>query len=84
MYTLQRLNVVKIVSTEAKRDELISKGFSLIPAAENNIANLPEKPLGKMNLEELKALAAEKGIDVSNTDTKTVILEKIKEAEQEK
>lgn len=30
MFTLQKLNVVKIVATEGKRDDLLSKGFELV------------------------------------------------------
>lgn len=86
MYTLQRLNVVKVVPTEAKRDELLSKGFELLPDPSSPASPDPKQdmPLDKKTLDELKALAVEKGIEVADTDTKAVILEKIKEAEQGK
>lgn len=85
MYTLQRLNVVKTVPTEAKRDELLSKGFTLISEdVENKSAEKKEKPLEKMKLDELKALAAAKEIDITGLETKGAILAKIQEAEQEK
>lgn len=43
MFTLQKLNVVKIVSTEAKKDELISKGFTLVDNQEETEKTAVEK-----------------------------------------
>lgn len=82
MYTLQKLNVVKIVDTELKKDELISKGFTLVQAQEKASSN--EKPLNKMNLEELKEYTALKEIDITGLTKKDEIMAKIKEIEQGK
>ena len=83
MYTLQKLNVVKKVATEAKKDELISLGFALIDEQEATQIQ-KEKPLNKMNLDELKEYAASKEIDIEGSETKLAILAKIKEVEQGK
>jgi hypothetical protein len=82
MYTLRRLNVEKIVSTEAKRDELLSKGFVLVESAAEKKVQVKDKPLEKRTLDELKEVAAANKIDITGLDTKAEILAKIKEAEQ--
>lgn len=55
MFTLQKLNVVKIVDEEKERDKLLSKGFK----------EVIEKPktIEEMNVKELKELAKEKGVE---------------------
>lgn len=84
MFTLQKLNVVKVVASEAKRDELLSKGFTLVEDQKADKASAAEKPLDKKNLEELKEYAASKEIDITGLTKKDEILAKIKEAEQGK
>lgn len=81
MFTLQRLNVVRIVDTETKRDGLLSKGFSLVEETER--LQQEENPIDKMTVNELKAYAAEKGIDISDITKKDDIKERIKAAGQE-
>jgi hypothetical protein len=76
MFTLQRLNVVRIVETESKRDELISKGFVLQEGSKPQ--QQEAKPVDKMNLEQLTAFAAEKGINISGLTKKDDIKERIK------
>lgn len=74
MYTLKRLNVIKIVSSESKRDDLLLKGFKLA----NDIDPYPE--IDTMTVSELKAYASSKGIDLNGSTKKDDILAKIKEA----
>ncbi len=76
MFTLKRLNVVRIVATESKRDELLSKGFVL---QEDSKPQQPRaKTVDQMNLEELNAFAAEKDINISDLTKKDDIKARIK------
>ncbi|MDP4092592.1 MAG: hypothetical protein Q8920_04455 [Bacillota bacterium] len=82
MFTLKKLNVVKVVNTESKRDELLSKGFTLVTDQKADLTSSSEKPLDKMTVDELKEYAAKKSIDISGAAKKDEILAKIKEAAQ--
>lgn len=55
MYTLKKLNVIKIVEEENQRDKLISKGFE-------EVLDKP-KTIQEMNVKELREIAKEKGIE---------------------
>jgi len=57
---LQNMNVVKFAATEEAAKNLIDKGFKIVEDEQPK-----EKPLEKMNKEELLAKAKEKGLDVS-------------------
>lgn len=82
MFTLQKDNVVKIVDTESKRDELVSRGFKLVSDQEVDPASGSEKPLDEMTIPELKEYASQKSIDITGAAKKDEILAKIKEAGQ--
>ena len=67
MFKLEKLNVVKIVDSEYKRDKLIGKGFTeitdsihkaIVLEGEGEIVNLSE-----LNVSELKTLAKERGLE---------------------
>ena len=64
--------------------EVTEARFKEISAAGNYVKVLPddgEKPLDKMKVDELKAYAEEKGIELNEAKTKAEILEVIKAAE---
>lgn len=73
---LKRLNVVKVVDSEAKADALISKGFEVVVEKKT-----PVKTLDEMTVVELEAYAAEKDIDLGGLNNKAEKLAKIKEVE---
>lgn len=49
MYELQKLNVVKIVATEAKRDKLLAQGFALVEKPAKPDKPKADKPRGNEN-----------------------------------
>ena len=85
MFRLERLNVVKIVATEQAKNELISEGFELI----GNITQSADKKTDikvdkhieykNMSFNDLKTLAKEKGIKVSNTIKKEDLIKSLQE-----
>lgn len=85
MFRLQRLNVVKIVATEQAKNKLISEGFELIDNITQPVekkADIKEdKPVEykNMSFNDLKTLAKEKGIKVSNTMKKEDLLKSLQE-----
>ena len=78
MFRLQRLNVVKIAATEQAKNKLISEGFELIG---NITQSTGEKADTKANMSfnDLKTLAKEKGIKVSNTIKKEDLIKSLQE-----
>lgn len=83
MYTLQRDNVIRIADSESKRDTLISKGFVIVdePIEKKTLDNITE--LDKMTVNDLKAYATNKAIDITGLTKKEDILKRIKETEQD-
>ena len=85
MFRLQRLNVIKIVATEQAKNELISCGFKLIDninkTAEKKADIKVDKPIEYKNISfnDLKTLAKEKGIKVSNTIKKEDLIKSLQE-----
>ncbi|SHK42202.1 Rho termination factor N-terminal domain-containing protein [Desulforamulus aeronauticus] len=60
MFTLQKLNVVKVVDSEIKRDRLMKMGFVEIQVPQSSSGDADYK---SMDYKDLKALATEKGIN---------------------
>ena len=85
MFRLQRLNVVKIVATEQAKNELISEGFELIgnitQAADKKTDTKANEPIEDKNMSfnDLKTLAKEKRIKVSNTMKKEDLIKSLQE-----
>jgi hypothetical protein len=73
MYKLQRLNQVKFVEEENDKDKLIAKGFKLIEEPKKK-----EKTVDEMTIDELKAYAESKGIDLGEATKKAEILAVVK------
>jgi hypothetical protein len=74
MFTLRYMNVVKIVDSDIKRDQLLAKGYTLVdgPAAKEDSPG--DKPYEDMTREELFAACEVAGINVPhNTKTETLI-----------
>ena len=79
MYRLKRHNVVKETDSPVRRDQLIEKGFRLLPdeakAAETTFdEDEDDKPLEEMTVAELKQVAKENNIDISGAKLKNEIL----------
>ena len=85
MFRLQKLNVVKIVATEQAKNELISEGFELISnitqSADKKTDTKANEPIEykNMSFNDLKTLAKEKRIKVSNTMKKEDLLKSLQE-----
>lgn len=79
MFVLCYMNVVKIVDTESKRDQLLAKGFTLAAPAvetveEETVAPTMGKTYEEMTREELFDACEAAGINVPrNTKTETLI-----------
>lgn len=82
MYTLIKANVERVVHSESDRDRLMMKGFVPIESeyAEQSIQDPQERSIAleDMPVEELRAYAQEKGIDLGKSTSQSGILEKIK------
>ena len=85
MFRLQRLNVVKIAATEQAKNKLISEGFELIGNITQSTGEKADtkasKPIEYKNISfnDLKILAKEKGIKVSNTIKKEDLIKSLQE-----
>lgn len=93
MYKLQKLNVEKIVADENSMNKLIAQGFKLIKdnkankqvfeednKLDNNSGNTAEngnKNYADMDLEELKAIAKEKGVASYWNRSKETLVEEL-------
>lgn len=88
MYKLKKDGLVRIVTTEEQAERWRSLGYREIgQAPEKEPAATQEPggqnaadPLASMEAEALKALAAEKNIDIGNATSKNGILKKIRDA----
>ena len=56
MFILQKLNVVKIVDTTAKKDELIHQGFAIVQTLDDKNNAVVENKYEKMRWQELRKL----------------------------
>ena len=85
MFRLKRLNVIKIVATEQAKNKLISEGFELIGNITQSTGEKTDtkanKPIEYENISfnDLKTLAKEKGIKVSNTMKKEDLIKSLQE-----
>ena len=75
MFILQKLNVVKIVDTTAKKDELIHQGFAIVQTLDDKNNAVVENKYEKMRWQELKKYAMSKGIDVAEKKKAEIIAE---------
>ena len=75
MFALQKLNVVKIVDTAAKRDELLHQGFAIVQTLDDEKNAVVENKYEKMGWQELRKYAASKGIDVAEKKKAEIIAE---------
>ena len=85
MFRLQRLNVVKIEETEKAKNKVISEGFELtgnITKSKGERADTKaNEPIEykNMSFNDLKTLAKEKRIKVSNTMKKEDLIKSLQE-----
>ena len=85
MFRLQRLNVIKIVATEQAKNKLISEGFELIGNITQSTGEKADTKANKpveykdMSFNDLKTLAKEKRIKVSNTMKKEDLIKSLQE-----
>jgi hypothetical protein len=75
MFILQKLNVVKIVDTTAKRDELLHQGFAIVQTLDDKNDAVVENKYEKMGWQELRRYATSKGIDVAEKKKAEIIAE---------
>jgi hypothetical protein len=75
MFILQKLNVVKIVDTTAKKDELIHQGFAIVQTLDDKNNAVVENKYEKMRCQELRKYAMSKGIDVAEKKKAEIIAE---------
>ena len=63
MYKLKRLNVVKIVEEDSRKDKLMSEGFTLVEEKEEDSLNGSGSiNYSEMTIADLQALCKEKGL----------------------
>jgi hypothetical protein len=80
MFRLKKDNVERVVASKAICDFLVSKGFTIIKdTTETDKSN--SLSLEEMTIDELKAYAKEKDIDIGKATSLNGILEKINEAQ---
>lgn len=74
MFKLRYLNVERIVESEYDRDKLIQEGYKLVSEEDTN-------ELSKLTLDQLKEIAASKGIEFNSKIKKNELIEMIEEGE---
>lgn len=79
-YVLKKNNVERITEDEKLKETLEAQGFTLIKEIDGKDDEKVDDPLDKMSVEELKAYAEEKGIDIGASTSQSGILKKIKAA----
>lgn len=79
-YILKKNNIERIVADEKMKQNLISQGFLLVQDNTKKDDGKSDDPLYKMSVEELKAYAEEKGIDIGSSSSQSGIIKKIKSA----
>lgn len=78
MFRMKRLNVERVVDNEHSKEILESQGFKVV---EDNCDPLGNADYEELKVEDLKALAAEKGIEVPSKVKKEELIQLIKESE---
>ena len=85
MFRLQKLNVVKIAATEQAKKKLSADGFELTGNITQYTGEKADTKVNKpieykdMSFNDLKTLAKEKGIKVSNTMKKEDLIKSLQE-----
>lgn len=74
-YSLKRMNVVKVTNEEEIRDRLIAQGFELIEKKEVTFV----EDINQLNVEKLKELAKEKGLEGYSKLSKDELIKLLKE-----
>ncbi|WP_312047760.1 hypothetical protein [Anaerotignum sp.] len=77
MYIVKKENIERIAESKAKYDEYLAQGYTPVQTDE---FQHKENELSEMTVEELKAFAAENGIDIGRSASAEGILKKITEA----
>lgn len=75
MFKLRYLNIERVVETEYDRDKLIKEGYELVE--EKEVSN----DLDSLTVDQLKEIAAEKGIEFNSKIKKNELIEMIEERE---
>lgn len=78
MFRMKRLNVERVVDDEHYKEILENQGFTVV---EDNCDPLENADYDALKVEDLKALAAEKGIEVPSKTKKEDIIQLIKDSE---
>lgn len=91
MFRLVRLNVERVVNDEHTRDILINQGYKLVEGKEqqsstdeqthNDTEEKNPNDLYKLTVEQLKAIAEERGIEVPGKIKKDDLVEMLEEVE---
>ena len=77
MYIVKKENIERIAESKAKYDEYLAQGYTPVQTDE---FQHKEKELSALTVEELKAYAAENGVDIGRSASAEGILKKITEA----
>ncbi|ELC8449563.1 Rho termination factor N-terminal domain-containing protein [Clostridium perfringens] len=78
MFRMKRLNVERVVDNEHSKEILEGQCYTVI---EDNCDPLENADYDALKVEDLKALAAEKGIEVPSKTKKEDIIQLIKDSE---
>lgn len=78
MFRMKRLNVERVVDNEHSKEILENQGFTVV---EDNCDPLENADYEELKVEDLKALAVEKGIEVPSKVKKEDLIKLIKDSE---
>ena len=78
MFRMKRLNVERVVDNEHSKEILEGQGYIVI---EDNCDPLENADYDSLKVEDLKALAIEKGIEVPSKKKKEDLIQLIKDSE---
>lgn len=80
MFKLRYLNIERVVETEYDRDRLIKEGYKLVEGKEDISKEVSDK-LDGLTVDQLKEIAAAKGIEFNSKIKKNELIEMIEERE---